>query len=176
MGIFLHSIAPLKVVDHILRKVSECTIQLHWFQNILNSSNFQNTASNSTRMHHLASLLSHFSQQFQLPKHRFKQRQNAPFCVLAFKVSPAVPSSRPSIQIPPESTIYRPWFQNVVIIFNFQKHRSKCARMHRLVSLVSKLSHQCQLWFIGQVMSKHIVICEHTLQFLLCMYSTCRSY
>jgi len=26
------------------------------------------------------------SQQFQIPKHRFKERQNAPFLVLAFKI------------------------------------------------------------------------------------------
>ena len=56
-----------------------------------------------------------------------------------------------------------PCFQHLLIIFNFQKHRSKCTKMHLLVSLVSKLFQQCQLWFIGQVMSKHIVICEHSL-------------
>ena len=52
MNIFLHSIDPLKVVNHILRDKSECTIQLPCFQNCLSSSNFQNTVSNSARMHH----------------------------------------------------------------------------------------------------------------------------
>ena len=43
-----------------------------------------------------------------------------------------------------------PYFQHLLIIFNFQKHCSKCAIMNLLVSLVSKLSHQCQLGFVGQ--------------------------
>ena len=94
MSIFPHSIAPLKVVDHILRKASECTIQLPLFQNFLSSSNFQ-----------------------------------TPF------------------QIASECTIYCPCFQRFLIIFNLSKHRSKCTRMHLLVS---KLSQQCQLWFIYQ--------------------------
>ena len=94
--LFRHSIAPLKVVDHILRKASQCTIQLPWFQNVLSSSNVQNTVSNNIRMHHTSSLISKFSQQFQLPKNRFKERQNAPFCVFAFNFFSAVPTSRTS--------------------------------------------------------------------------------
>ena len=44
-------------------------------------------------MHHTSSLISFFSQPFQLPINGFKQRQNAPFCVLAFKFFSAVPTS-----------------------------------------------------------------------------------
>ena len=33
---------------------------------------------NSVRMHRSASLVLRFSQQFQIPKHRFKLRQNVP--------------------------------------------------------------------------------------------------
>jgi len=89
----------------------------------------------------------------------------------------AVTTSRTSFQIASECTIHCPWFLNVLscskfwknifllssecifycpcfqhflIRFNFQKHCSKCARMHLLVFLVSKLSQQCQLWLIGQ--------------------------
>ena len=108
MNILTHLIASLKVVDHILRKVSECTIQLPWFRNFLSRSNFQNTVSNSARMHHLASLISKYSQLFQLPKNRFKQRPNASFCVLGFTIFSAVPTSRTSFQIALECTIHRP--------------------------------------------------------------------
>ena len=94
---------------------------LPWFQNFLSSSNFQNTVSNSARMPHLASFISKCSQLSQLHK-----KYNL---------------------IASECTIYWPCFQHFLIIFNLQKHRSKCARMHLLVS---KLSQQCQLWFICQ--------------------------
>ena len=87
----------LKVVDHIRRKF--------------------------VRRHHLASLVLICFKQFQLPKHRFKQRQNTPFCVFAFNMFSSFSTSRID--------------------------RSKCARMHLLVSLVAKLSQQCQLWYIG---------------------------
>ena len=50
-------------------------------------------SSKSVRMHHLASLVSKFSKPFQLPKHRFKQRQDAPFSFLDFKIFSAVPTS-----------------------------------------------------------------------------------
>ena len=40
--------------------------------------------SNSDRLHYYASLLSTFSQQFQLPKHRFKQRRTAQLSALVF--------------------------------------------------------------------------------------------
>ena len=60
-----------------------------------------------------------------------------------------VPTSEKYFLIASEYTIYCSYFQ-LFLIFFFQKHRSKCARMHILVSLVSKLSQQCQLWFIAQ--------------------------
>ena len=80
------------------------------------SSNFQNTVSNSIRMHYLfflllkfsqnaqyivldfkmfsagptsekiLSLLSAFTHHFQIPKTSFKMRKNVPFCVLCFKI------------------------------------------------------------------------------------------
>ena len=40
---------------------------------------------NIARKHRLASLFSKVSPHFQLPKHRFKQRQKAPVSVLNFK-------------------------------------------------------------------------------------------
>jgi len=40
----------------------------------------------------LLRVMSKCSKQFQLPKHRFKYRQNAPFCFLAFKTFSAVPT------------------------------------------------------------------------------------
>ena len=52
-----------------------------------------------------------------------RMRQNAPFCVLAFKCSSAVPTSRTSFQIAPECTIsYRPWFVNVLSCLNFRNN------------------------------------------------------
>jgi len=41
MTIFPHSIAPLKVVQHIFRKASECAIYCPWFLNVLSCSNFR---------------------------------------------------------------------------------------------------------------------------------------
>ena len=134
MNIFRHSIAALKVVEHIFEKRPNEPFSF--------SSNFQNTVSDSASKHHLASLLSKCSKQFQLSNHRFKQRpnvstnsvrmhhtsslilkcsqlfqlhkyyfkqrQNAPYCVLAFKFFSAVPISRTSFQIASECTIHRP--------------------------------------------------------------------
>ena len=114
------------------------------------NNNIIKIVSKSSRMHLFASLLLKFSQQFQLQEHRFKQRQNAPYIVLDFKMFSGVPNSAKNIFIASECTIYCPFLHHFLIRFNFQKHRSKCARMHLLVSLVSKLSQQCQLWFIGQ--------------------------
>ena len=70
----------------LLKHRFKCTIKLPWFQHFLNSSNFQNTVTNSAKMYRLASLLSTFSKQFQLPKHRFKKRQNATFSFVGFKM------------------------------------------------------------------------------------------
>jgi len=44
-------------------------------------------------MHHFASLLLIFSQQFQLQEHRFKQRQNALYIVRDFNMFSEVPTS-----------------------------------------------------------------------------------
>ena len=56
----------------------------------------------------LFSMLSKFSQQFQHPKNCFKQRQNAPFSVLAFKMFSAVLTLRTSFQIAAECTLHCP--------------------------------------------------------------------
>ena len=149
----------------------ELTMQFPFFQYFLSSSNFQNTVSNSIRMHHFFSLLSNFSQQFQRHINRFKQRQNVSFCVLALKKISAVPTLRTSFQIAPECTIlsslsskcsqvfqlpktifsYSVRVQHLLPVlstlshhFQLPNHHSKCTRMHILVSLVSKLSQQGQ--------------------------------
>ena len=146
MHIFPHSIALLKVIDHILQQASECTIKLPCFQFFLSSSNFLNIVSNSTRMHNFATLLLKISQQFQLQEHRFKQRQNAPYIVLDFKMLSAVPTSD-LFPIASECTIYCPCFQHFLL------SKTLKTRMHLLASLVSKLSQQCQLWFIQEFAS-----------------------
>ena len=69
-------------------------------------------SSESVRLHHLASLLSKCSKQFQPLKHRFKQRQNAPFSFLRFKFKQ----------------------------FELPNHRSNSVRMHQLASLRSTCS------------------------------------
>ena len=63
-------------------------------------------SSKSARMHHLASLVSKLSKQFQLSKHRFKQHQNASTSFLAFKMFLAVPTFKTSFQIASECTIF----------------------------------------------------------------------
>ena len=104
---------------------SECTILPTCFQNLLSSSNFQNRISNTVRMHQLASLV--------------------------FKSVSVVPTSRTSSQKALECTLYWRCFQHFLSISNFQKQRSNSTRMHLLiVSLVSKISQQCQLCFIDQ--------------------------
>ena len=55
-------------------------------------STSEKIVSYSVRMHHLLSLLSTFSQHFQLPKTSFKMRNNAPFSVLSFKTLSARPT------------------------------------------------------------------------------------
>ena len=87
---------------------AECIIKRPRFKKFLSSSNFRKHRINTVRRRHLASFILKFYQQFQLrcntarklqfvflilkvspkfqlPKHRFKQRQNAPFSVLNFK-------------------------------------------------------------------------------------------
>ena len=54
------------------------------------SSNFKNIVSNSVKMYYLLSLLSTFSQHFQVPKTTFNQCQNTTFSVLSFKTFSAV--------------------------------------------------------------------------------------
>jgi len=81
------SSSNVKTSYHI---ATECTIKRPRFQNcsavptsktlrqnaslgdLLSSSNIQRIISNTARKHHVASLFSKVSLQFQLPKHRFK--------------------------------------------------------------------------------------------------------
>ena len=73
MNIVPHSIAPLKVVDHILQQESECTIKLPCFQFFLSSSNFLNIVSNYEQQYaQFCDLAFKFPQQFQLQEHRVK--------------------------------------------------------------------------------------------------------
>ena len=113
MNIFQHAVAPLKVVDHILRKF--------------------------VRIHHLASLVSNFSKQFQLPNHRFKQHQNAPFSVLAFNIFSAVQLFQ-LLKIcfleASDYIIYCPCFQHFINIF-FQKKTSFKMRKDAPFSVLS---------------------------------------
>ena len=97
-------------------------------------------SSKSVRMHHLASLVSNCSKQFQLPNHRFKQRPNASTSFLAFKIFSAVPTSRASFQIASECTIHRPSFQHFLSSSNFLKIVSSSDRMHHFVYLLLKFS------------------------------------
>ena len=95
-------------------------------------------SSKSVRMYHLVSLVSFFSKQFQLPKHRFKKRHNAPFSFLGFKMFKAVKTFKPPFQIASECINQLPCFQNVLAV-------AKSARMHHLDSLVSNFSKQLKL-------------------------------
>ena len=110
---------PLKVVDHILRKASECNIQLPWFQIFLSSSNFYDTVSKSARMYHLASLV--------------------------FKCSKQFPTFKPPFQKVSECINQLPCFQNFLSSFNFLKVVSDSARMHQFASLLLNFSQQFQL-------------------------------
>ena len=69
------------------------------FKNIFRSSNFQNIASNSVRMHRLASLISIFSQQFQLfLKKKFRWGgggDSQPPTIFLFRVNFILPTIRP---------------------------------------------------------------------------------
>ena len=67
-----------------------------------------------------------FSQQFQLPKHRFKLRKNATFSDLVFKIFLAVPTSKTSFHIAVECTVTRRRFPNVLTSSSFQNIVSKC--------------------------------------------------
>ena len=68
------------------------------FKNIFRSSNFQNIASNSVRMHRLASLISIFSQQFQLfLKKKFRWGgggDSQPPTIFLFRVNFILPTIR----------------------------------------------------------------------------------
>ena len=68
-----------------LPKLQYAPVRFLYF--FLRSFNFQRIVSNTARKHQFASLFSIFSPQFYRPKHRFRQRQNAPFSVLDFKLS-----------------------------------------------------------------------------------------
>ena len=100
------------------------------------SSNVLRIVSNNTRMHHSASLLLNFSQQFQLPKNRFKQPHNAHFLSPSFQIVSAVPNSRTSFQIESECTIYRPWFQNKLQLQLQNIFFPYTVRMHHLLPLI----------------------------------------
>ena len=109
----------------------------------------------------------------------------------------AVTTSRTSFQIASECTIHCPWFLNVLscskfwknlfllssecifycpcfqhflIRFNFQKHCSKCARMHLLVFLVSKLSQQCQLWLYVSALGNEQTYCHLWIHICLVLF------
>ena len=75
--------------------------------------------------------------QFQLPNHRFILRHNAPVSVLALKVLGAFPTSKTSFQIASEGTVYPPWFQFFLRSSNFQNIVSNSVRRHRLDNLIS---------------------------------------
>ena len=116
------------------------------------SSTSQNNVSTSLKMYRLASLISIFSQQCQLPKHRFKLREKVSFSVLEFKMFSKVTTSRKSFQLVSEGTIRRPCLNLLSILSNFQTIVSNTVKMHPLASLISKCSHQCQGYihlFIG---------------------------
>ena len=124
----------------------ELTMQFPFFQYFLSSSNFQNTVSNSIRMHHFFSLLSNFSQQFQRHINRFKQRQNVSFCVLALKKISAVPTLRTSFQIAPECTILSSLSSKCSQVFQLPKTIfSYSVRVQHLLPVLSTLSHHFQL-------------------------------
>ena len=138
--------------------------------------NFKNIVSNSIRMYNLASLVSKCSQQFQLPKcrcnqrqnaplasvllffsqqfqlqeHRFKQHQNAQFIVLNFKVFPGVPSSENNIFLQRQNASSIVLAFNIFSLFQLPKTSFKLHKNAPLLSLVSTLSQQCQLWLICQ--------------------------
>ena len=81
------------------------------FKNLKSSPNwnFQNIVSNSVMWHQFVPVLSIYSKQFELPKHSFKERQNALFRVIAFFLSSS-------------------YFKNII---------SKSVRMHHLSSMIS---------------------------------------
>ena len=72
-----------------------------------------NIVPNSVGVYNLAPLLSFFSHQFQLPKHRFQSCQKAPLIVIVFICLSAVLTSKSSFPIVLEGTINRPCFQFV---------------------------------------------------------------
>ena len=70
----------------------ESTSQRPYFQKFLSSFNFQTSFQIASECTVQRPLISKLSQKFQLPNHRFKQRQNAPFSVLDFNIFSAVPT------------------------------------------------------------------------------------
>ena len=83
----------------------------------LSSANFQNIKLNCLRMHYYPFLLSTFSQQFQLPKHRFnyvrKHRLAFKACLL-LNFSQHFQTTRPSFQKPLKCTNKCPCFQHLI--------------------------------------------------------------
>ena len=116
-------------------------------------------------MHHLSSMTSTISDQFQIPKHccspllltcsqhfqltiqRFKERQNTPFHVLFFS---AAQTSRTSFQIVSECSTFSPCFQSFLSSSNFQNIVLKSARMHHFRSML--------IFFISSSNFKNIVL------------------
>ena len=86
------------------------------------------------RMHHFFPLFSKFSQQFQLSKNRFKQRQNAPFCVLAFKFYQQFQLREHRFKYRQNAPFIVFDFKNFSAVPNSEKKYSYSVRMHHLMS------------------------------------------
>ena len=87
--------------QNILQIALDFTIYRHCFQNFISSYNFvvpKHCFKICVRIHHLSSLLSPFYKQFQTSKTSFKQRQNSPSIIFAFKILSAVPTSKISFK------------------------------------------------------------------------------
>ena len=83
----------------------------------LSSANFQNIKLNCLRMHYYPFLLSTFSQQFQLPKHRFnyiRKHRLAFKASLFLNFSQHFQTTRPSFQKPLKCTNKCPCFQHLI--------------------------------------------------------------
>ena len=115
-----------------------------------------------------------FSQQFQFPKYRFKQHQKAPFCVLAFKMFSAVPTServcsysvRMHHLLPMLST-FSHHFQLPKPSLKMRKNASFRVLSFKTFTAVPTLVYRSVL----QAMSRHVVICEHSLIVLYYSYT-----
>ena len=149
----------------------ERTIQLPYFHFFLSSSNFQKIVSNSARMHHLPSLFSKFSKQFQRPKFVLQIVPECNIQLLCFHFSQQFQlqntvsnSARMShlaflllkfsqqFQLPKHRFIELQNAPSIVLDFNMvsanpssKRIFSYSVRMHHLLSLLSTFSHHFQL-------------------------------